>query len=391
MLDTAEYTSTIVSAMATSKSKTSDEVMTEESVIKYLNEILSVYINELSPPVTPYENETFFFEKDDGLTRKDSKIFNIHYSNEGRRRQSQRTTKKRTESKRNNLDSRHDVDESNYRIQSSSIESKGKINKLDSIHDKDDHRFQFSDVLGAKTKTHDKQDYRFNNNNEFRYDYDLDYRLKNNPESRKSDRYDKKLSQTDDHIATNDKCSSTMRHDSKRAENQTKTNVTRIREESMKFRRIASIPLDELSRDSSRESIPQPTPRYSKKKKNIDSPKITIHDTNQKVEKIDSQGLLIKDNNRITTKRTVVPSQSSPLIGNNNKGRTQSLIIEQHSGRGPAEKPRNNKPMRTRSTSNRESSNKEFTVSLYKTTTTLGDGKSGVTGRTKLVCTMQVS
>jgi len=60
--------------------------ITEESVIKYLNDILASYLDELSssPPTTPYDNETFFFEKDGKVNalsqRRHSKVFDVYYS-----------------------------------------------------------------------------------------------------------------------------------------------------------------------------------------------------------------------------------------------------------------------------------------------------------------------
>ena len=61
-----------------------EEKMTEESVIEYLNNILSSYSDESPSPTSPYDNETFFFEKDEKVNalpqRRDSKVFDVYYS-----------------------------------------------------------------------------------------------------------------------------------------------------------------------------------------------------------------------------------------------------------------------------------------------------------------------
>ena len=292
----------------TTRKNNNIEIITEESVIQYLNEILSVYLNESSAPTTPYDDESFFFEKE-GVTpvRKDSKIFDIHYSNEGRQRRRQKSFK--IESRKDDEIDSEEV--KNDYISKNQFESRKNV-KIDCVND---------------------------------------------------EKYHSKLS-------TNHKIDPTQ------TQLNTETNAARYTEEKI-FRKVGSVSLDNSNTNLMDH---RQTSLVKNNKNNFE------HEN-------DSPGILIHDKQQVT-KRKIASSTPAPRINNNNnniKDRARSMIIEQRVSSERNLLDKSNRQTRTRSLSNRETPNKEFTVSLYKTTTSTVGETGGTPGNTKLVCTMYVS
>lgn len=334
-----DATTTAAAATATEEKKTKNidgnlEIITEESVIQYLNEILSVYLNELSsPPATPYDNETFFFEKP--VTRNDSKIFDIHYSNEGRQRRRQKSLK---------------AEPSNAQ----------KHDKIRSSQGKQENVFDSGHVKMDKNLT--------------KSGYQSDFSRKNISIDRVND---EKF-----HAVVN----TTSQIDPTRPHNEINTNIVTHETGEKTLRKVCSIPLDN---SSTKLDIKQ---KIIDKNNNNSSNYVHQNDLSRKtIRNCEPQD---------ETKQKLTPSISAPHKNNNNKGRAKSMIIDNHQRNEQYLGRSTNRSTRTRSSSSREQPNKEFTVSLYKTTTSpatttrnLGSKTGGESSleNTKLVCTMYMS
>lgn len=348
-----DSTTTTAKSAATQEEKKSTtsinnlEIITEESVIQYLNEILSVYLNELSsppttpvPPTTPYDNETFFFEKP-VVTRKDSKIFDIHYSNEGRQRRRQKSLKVEPLSSRI-----HDNVKSSQGKRDTTIDS-GNV-KIDKNLSKSGHHTDY-----------------------FRKDVSID--CVNEEKYHSTPIPSSQIDTSRTHIEKN-----------------TKYGTPKTEEKTL--RKVCSIPLDNINA------------KFDNGQANRIDKVNNINNKNDRLQQNELSGKATIFNDKQqqhVSKRKVSPSISAPPVNNHNKGRAKSMIIdnerrinEQYSGRSA------NRSTRTRSVSSREKPNKElFTVSLYKTTTTsppktLGkkeEENASTPENTKLVCTMYMS
>lgn len=321
--------------LTTSGEKTSNnniEIITEESVIQYLNEILSVYLNEVSsPPASPYDNETFFFEKP--VSRTDSKIFDIHYSNEGR----QQTRKK------------------SLKVESPPL----KNDKIELLHEKHDT------TMGSS-------------NDKIKYNSlaKSSYQQLN---------YSKKVVSID--YVNNDKYHSAINKSSRidSAHSHNETNIKGVTQKTEKkiLRKVCSIPLE-----NSNKKLDNGQTKINKNNINTSSNRLHQNDLSGKT--------ILNDKQKHVTEQNICVSISIPHTNNNKKERAKSMIIDnsrrtnkKYSLRGKS----TNRSTQTCSSSSQEQPNKEFTVSLYKTETTSPTTikTGGVPENTKLVCTMYIS
>eukprot|EP00111_Clytia_hemisphaerica_P004162 TCONS_00011905-protein len=312
------------------------EVITEESVIQYLNEILDMYLDEppfrepplKSPPSTPFDDEMFFFEKEGEpspqgqspdsttqLNRKDSKVFDIHYSNNGRERQNRRDSKESRTSRRGSVEiKQHCASDKTReaRKQSNRVSYPGCIDKLCS-------------------------------NTADRYHYNL-------------------------HESTHEKS----------------------------FRRVDSIDLHNIESpqqsSSSKNDEIQPKPRLSLQKNRVKSKDENRKLSNANPDDIQSRTRYSIQETRVVTRKTTVSNNANrekqEPETDEIRARTSSLNLNKNRKKSIDEITQ--RQLRSRSTVCRPSPNREYTISLYKTTDTVGK-KSGLEQSTELVCTMQMS
>ena len=322
------------------------EVITEESVIQYLNEILAMYLDEpplreppaplKSPPSTPFDDEMFFFEKEGGissprgqsvesatqLTRKDSKVFDIHYSNGGRGgRQNRKNSKNggKRKSWRQSVEIKQDCASDKIRENRKHANRVSYPGCIDSLNDK----------LCSNTAE--------------RYHYNLNESA--------NEQIFRRVGSIDLHNIDSPRKPSSNKPD----EIQPKPRY------SLQENRVASSTENRKISDGKPDDI-RPKPRYSIQETRVITRKTTVSNTeNREKQKQETEEI---------------------------RARTSSLNLNKNRKKSNDENSK--RQLRSRSTASRPSPNREYTISLYKTTDTVGK-KSGVERSTELVCTMQMS